>query len=243
MWYDVLHTPSIHSREAWKGACLRVSLPEYPDQEEYLAGSRRATVVPEVLIVNGTKLMVESVLQDVSEGQVETLQVNLYNIPTNTDVALLVQAVTKVENCGIGGGQSGQLETILSAVSEGPDIAIKTLYLYGQGVAQVSPDILGTAAVKLTSLYLGYHPTSRQIEGILTRLATTQDNKLRKFRFDGGLLDISHLSPKIVTEALRKIENPQVFLPQVLFSSSQIRHLHLMNILPAPDEHPELLLS
>ena len=98
-------------------------------------------MTPEVLIVDGTKLMVESVLEDVSEGQVERLEI-LYSIPTNTDAALLAQAVTKVKNCVIYDGQSGQLEAIFSAVSEGPDIAIKSLTIDGQGVAQVSPDIL-----------------------------------------------------------------------------------------------------
>ena len=66
-------------------------------------------MTPEVKIVNGTKLMVESVLKEVSEGQVGRLVIDLYSIPTNTDAALLSQAIIKVEICAIWVGQPGQL--------------------------------------------------------------------------------------------------------------------------------------
>ena len=114
----------------------------------------------------------------------------------------------------------------MSAVSEGPDIATKTLYLNGEGVAEVSPDILGTAAVKLTRLDLVYHPTSRQIEEILTRLATTEDNKLRKFWALGGPFNISPLSPpNIVGDALLKLENLNCLLRYLVLSHDQTSHL------------------
>ena len=109
-------------------------------------------MVPEVFIDDGTKLMVESVLQDVSEGQVERLEICICSTPSTIDVALLAKAVTKVKDCLVCSGQPGQLEAILGAVVDGPDIVIKTLHLRGPNVAQVSPYILGPAAVKLTSL-------------------------------------------------------------------------------------------
>ena len=57
--------------------------------------------------------------------------IDLYKIPTNVNAAMLGKAVTKVENCRIWHGQSRQEEAILNTVSESPDIALKTLSLYG----------------------------------------------------------------------------------------------------------------
>ena len=57
--------------------------------------------------------------------------IDLYKIPTNVNAAMLGKAVTKVENCRIWHGLSRQEEAILNTVSESPDIALKTLSLYG----------------------------------------------------------------------------------------------------------------
>ena len=73
-------------------------------------------------------------------------------------------------------------------------------------MAQVNPEIVGRAAVKLTSLDLD-GPTSGQIEEILTRLADTEGNKLRKFWFSGPQRDISNLPPETVAAALLKLED------------------------------------
>ena len=228
MWNDVLHTPSIHSGEAWKGACLRVSRSRYPDQKGHLARSRRAAVVPEVFIENGTKLMVESVLQDVSEGQVERLEICICSIPSTIDVALLAKAITKVKDCLVCGGQPGQLEAIFGAVVEGPDIVIKTLHLRSPNVAQVSPYILGPAAVKLTSLEIsggGGYPTSEQIVEILTRLASTQGSKLRSLNVCYDKINISHISPVTVADALLKLKNLDHHLYRLVLSRDQTSYL------------------
>ena len=103
--------------------------------------------------------------------------------PATIDAALLSQAVTKVGECQISYGQPGQLEAILGAVSEAQDLALKTLFL-GGGVVQVSPELLGTAAVKLTRLEVG-DVTSGQVGEILTRVAVNEDSKLREFRILG----------------------------------------------------------
>ena len=110
----------------------------------------------EIGICDGTKMMVDSVLESVGvrKSQVEKLAIDLSRIPATIDATLLSQAVTKVRECRIRSGQPGQLETILGAVSEAQDLALKTLRL-GLGVVQVSPDNLGMAAVKLNSLVLG----------------------------------------------------------------------------------------
>ena len=194
MWYDVLHTPSIHSREAWKGACLRVSLSKYPDQEDHLAGSRRATVTPEVKIVNGTKLMVESVLKEVSEGQVGRLVIDLYSIPTNTDAALLTQAVTKVEKCVIWGGQSGQLEAIFSAVRS----KLKHLTVLECDLTAVTPEVFLGALRVLEKVSFGLTTFSTdQVTAILTMLTEGSQRKLEK-------LEIFH--PNVEDEAYDLLE-------------------------------------
>ena len=202
-----------------------VSLASHPDQEELLAGSRKAQVVPVVWILDGTKSMVDSVLQDISEGQVEDLHIDLFRIPTTIDPDLLSKAVTKVESCEISGGQSGQLGAILGAVSEAPDIVLKSIYLDGVEVAEISPEILAGAAVRLTRLYLG-DPTSGQVGEILNRLASTADNKLRDFQFFcDDQRDLSHLRPETVSDALLKLEDPGDILQYVLLPPGQMNNL------------------
>ncbi len=226
MWYDVLH--STHSREAWSWAKLRVSLSEYPDQKDLLAGSRLPVVVPEIWIDDGNKLMVEAVLESLSgrKSPVEKLTIELDSTIGTIEASLLAQAVTKVVKCVVTGGQPEQLEAILGAVSECPDFSLHTLGL--STVArwlQVNPDLLGKAAVKLTSLYLGSLPTSEQIGEILTRLADTEGNKLRTFGFYGPERDISNLPPETVAAALLKLENIGFLLHRVILSPGQLTHL------------------
>ena len=222
MWYDVLH--STHSREAWRWAALRVSLSTYPDQKFLLSGSRKAGVVPVIRIDDCTKTMVESILETV--GRKSQVDICLSRIPGTIEAVLLSQAVSKVEKCRIWCGKAGQLEAILSALSEGQDITLKSLSFYGMVVARVSPDILGRAAVKLVKLDLPRH-TSAQIGEILTRLASTKGSKLSKFHLSsyGGEKDLSHLSPAIVTAALMKLETTGAILQHVRLSPDQIKDL------------------
>ena len=84
-------------------------------------------------------------------------------------------------------------------------------------MAQVSPDILGTAAIKLTRLEL-CDPTSGHIGEIFIRLPILDQCANQ---------DISHISPpKIVSEALLKLKNLYDLLCFCLvLSSGQISHL------------------
>ena len=95
--------------------------------------------------------MVESVLEDVSEGQVEYLHIFLDTIPSTVSAALLSRAVTKAERCQTFGGQLGQLEPILRAVIDGQDIILRALWLMEalEPLLPQSLDILARAAVKL----------------------------------------------------------------------------------------------
>ena len=101
------------------------------------------------------------------------------------------------------------------------DIALKTLEL--SDIAQVSEDILTRAAVKLHTL-LVHNPTTTLLEEILTRLATTQDSKLRRLElpFNGQRKDLTHLHPKIVGDAVVKLENADDLLRLIRLTAEQI---------------------
>ena len=220
MWYDVLHTPSTHSREAWKWARLVIS--GYSEQkDDLLVRSRKAAVVPVISISDGSKRMVESVLALGAEGHLEELV--LHGIPTTTDVALLSQTVSKLFSFKIAGVQSRQLEAILGALIEGPDISLRTLHLHEE--PQVSGDILARAALKLNTLVLEA-PTSAQIGEILTMLASSEDSKLRVLDLPhyGDPRDISYLSPETVAEALVKLEIANIF-EEAILSPGQMNSL------------------
>ena len=227
-WYDVLHTPSTHSREAWKRTKLTVSLSKYPDQEDQLAGSWKASVLPVIIIDDGTKTMVESILQAVYDKHVKELALNINGIPSTVDVALLSHAVVKVEKLWINGvetqtGQTGHREAILGAViEEGPDLALKSLYL-GPKVFQVSPDLLASAAVKLDTLEFD-NSTSDQIGEILTRLSSTENSKLRVLDLGYENVIISHLSTETLIDGLLKLESISRMIQRIILSDEQMTH-------------------
>ena len=65
----MVRCPALHG--VWQRARLRVSLSEFLEQRNLLAGSRKFEGVPDIWIIDGTKLVVESVFEAVREGQVE----------------------------------------------------------------------------------------------------------------------------------------------------------------------------
>ena len=226
LWYDVLHSPSPQSRAAWKWARLCVDFTLHPDQREALGHSRKAAVVPDIKIEFGTKHMVESVLEAVHQGQLEKLELHLTNIPTSVDWGLLSRAVTKAQKCWIFEGKPGQLKTILRGVVNTPDTTLKNLILRGHELEEVCPSMLARAAVRLDTLCLGAC-CSAQFGEIITRLASTENSKLRELTCPGS--DLSHLSPQIVAGALVKLQtiDDSVFgtFRNVNFTPEQIAQL------------------
>ena len=190
--------------------------------EDDLAASRKVAVIPVIKIADGIMLMVESVLGTVGRKcQVEELHLFSFVIPRTTSVALLSQAATNVRMCEIWDGQPGQVEAILTAVSEAPDIALETLHIQRRKVeAQISPDILASAAVKLRSLEVD-RPNSDQAGAILTRLADTVDSKLRKLVLSDfprvgffGETEVKH------QRLLRVLKKLWIFFPDVELEAS-----------------------
>ena len=161
-----------------------------------------------IKIDDGTKLMVKSVLVAVREAQLERLDIQLKFIPYYIDAALS-RAVTRAQVCNIYDGKARQLEAILRGVSVVPSLILKTLNLRGQSWSfqktdKVSPDVMARAAVKLNSFSTRFF-SEAQVKEIITRLASSEDNKLRML-ICGGLIDFSQLSPETVAEALVKLE-------------------------------------
>ena len=202
-----------------------VSRSLFPDQEENLATSRKLGVVSDIMLEEGTKPMVDAVLGAVSEGQLSRFFIHLSRVPATTDTALLSRAVTRVRDCDIIGGGSAQNQAILAAVVESTDLALNTLRVLGN-TTQVSEDILAGAAVRLNTFCVT-EITTAQLGEILTRLATTEDAKLRRLELwvNGGRSDLTQLPQNTVAEALMKLENIDLILGRVRLSSEQLTSL------------------
>lgn len=117
----------------------------------------------------------------------------------------------------------------LMNTSQSHDLTIKNLDLgfHAENLGGLFPDILGRAALKLDSLSCG-PPSSAQLEEILIRLglAANGDTQLKELDIDSrDSLDLSHMNPEILSEALVKLETTGDFLEYVHLSSEQITHL------------------
>ena len=176
-------------------------------------------------------LFEESVLQAVSEGatpKLEVLQI-LHRFPWDAalaiDADLLSRAVVKVETCVIVGGHCRQQEAIFTAISQSQDLVLKRLET--THVEAGSPAVIAAAAPKLEGLSRDCS-TAAQVEEVLTKLATTEDSKLRDLWFGephGEVFDISHLSPEVLTRALHNIDLDMFGLFEFKFSSEQLNLL------------------
>ena len=101
------------------------------------------------------------------------------------------------------------VESILQVVSEGKTLQLKKIIVSSPSgpLAQLSPDIFAGAAVKVERLKLLSMPSSVQLEAILSRLAGSQDSKLRKLSCYGwSRADISGMDPEILSQALVKLK-------------------------------------
>ena len=230
------------SGKFWKWARLNLNfsppldleLQQDQDLGQSLINSRRLAVVPDIRIEEGSKFLLESVLRAVYEettSQLKTLDL-VWGDQKSIDAALIAGAVVKVENFVCTGGDLSQLQlqAIFSAVLESDGLTLKNLDLSYQAdnIAGVSSDILGRAALRLESFRCA-HLTEAQYEGILTRLAASRDHKLKELSIftERKPLDLSHMNPEILSEALVKLESTDdlVRLDKVRLSSEQVTHL------------------
>ena len=170
--------------------------------------------------------MVKSVLVAVREAQLERLDIQLKFIPYYIDAALS-RAVTRAQVCNIYEGKARQLEAILRGVSVVPSLILKTLNLRGQSWSfqetdKVSPDVMARAAVKLNSFSTQFS-SEAQFEEIITIIASSEDNKLRKLNC--GVVS-SQLSPETVAKALVKLETTgSIIRGGAYWTPNQVTHL------------------
>ena len=135
------------------------------------------------------------------------------------------------------------VESLLHVVSEEgtPKLKKMTLQSATSSPTQLSPDILAGASVKLEELKIEPQLSSVQWEAILTRIAGSQDSKLRKLfiEYPTGIWEISGMDPDILSQALIKLEALGDWMglwvilspDQVLALFSRIRESPLSNLI------------
>ena len=119
------------------------------------------------------------------------------------------------------------VESLLRLISEGKTLKLKNLSEVEESgtVAQLSPELLAGAAMKLESLCADL--TSPLMKAILTRITGTPDSKLKKlYSPSPSPADLSGIDPDIMSEALVKLETVEglkLSPDQVLSVLSKIR--------------------
>ena len=157
--------------------------------------------------------MVDAVLEAVSEGKCRRFNINLFQVPDTIDAALLSRAVTRVHDCQVYGGLAAQKQAILAAVVESQDLALNTLRMGHGNIGLISADIMAAAAVKLNTFGVR-GPTTTQLGEIMTRLATTEDTKLRRLELGHcARKRLTYLPPETLATALMKLE--MKFVPNI----------------------------
>ena len=199
-----------------------------------LIHSMRLAVVPQMVIWEFNKPLVESVLQAITEGATPRLKVLLIRLRLNIgsygtsdnavdiDAGLLSRAVVKVEWCWIHGGNLSQMEAVFSAIIQSQDLSLKHLK-HDPAVQGLSPDVMAAAAVKLEGLSLS-QSTEAQVVEVLTRLGTTPDSKTAILEL-GTEFNISSISPDILIRALLKLDLDILGFSSFEFSHEQLHQL------------------
>ena len=108
-----------------------------------------------------------ALLEAVEEGITVQLKKLDLDLISSIESILISRAVLKVQEVEITGGQSAQLQAILTGIQASTNTGLKSLDLGSASLTQVSPDILAGAAVKLEIF-----------RAILNRSASTQNSKL-----------------------------------------------------------------
>ena len=185
-----------------------MDLTEHPEQAEDLLQSRVIALVPRIYITKNTSVsMVESLLVFIRDSvtlQLEELKIG-DDVFNNIDPALVSAAVLNVQHSEIFGVQPGHYQAIFAGINNNPSNKLRHLFIWPAvgRVVPVDPDIVAGAAMRLETL--DSLLSIPQVVAIFTRLADTEDSRLRKLA-PGGNCDISSMDPEIVARALTKLE-------------------------------------
>ena len=107
------------------------------------------------------------------------------------------------------------MKLTLESVRDGVAVQLKKLHIFvnlslvnniDSGLfLQVAPEIVAGAAMKLETLRARL--SSPQLEAIISKLAATEDSRLRQLEHYGGRVNLPSLDPEVVAGALVKLES------------------------------------
>lgn len=217
------------SGKFWKWAVLQSDrIKSTEDREKFLQASR-LPLVSEFRIGSGTEVWILSaLLEGIADGITVRLKKLELNIVGAVCPSLMSRAVLKLEECLIYGGQSAQLQAILTGIQDSTNTSLKSLTLGSRSLPaplpQVAPGILAGAAVKLEELDIWSQLSSVQLEVIFTRIAGSQDSKLRKLTYY-QTADLSGMDPDDLSQAFIKLETVGLIGFWVKLSPDQVLSL------------------
>ena len=166
--------------------------------------SRIISLVQEIRLSNIDPDIVKSLLESIRDDV--TLQLKKLTVSTGAlhhiDPTLVSAAVLKIPECIIPSSHPGQLEAIITGVSNSTSASLRHLHHLDLRHSQVAPDILAGAALKLETFNVTL--SRLQVETILTMLAATEDSRLRQLEVS-NYIDLSSLDPEVVAGALTKL--------------------------------------
>ena len=149
--------------------------------------------------------LLESVRDDVTP-QLKNLTISAQAL-VNIDPTLVSEALLKLQECRITGFlQQSVLQAIYASINNSnTSLSLRKLLLDDTPPFLVDPDVLAGAAVKLEKLRARL--SSHKLEAVISRLADTEDSRLRQLEVCGVLVSISTLDPQVVAKALTKLES------------------------------------
>lgn len=231
LWYERV----LSDGKYWQWARLHVDKRKYPNQKKNLLNSGLLSLVPEIWISSfADEDLAKSLLESIRDGVTAQLKKLFITINLGWDRRLVSSAVLKLEECVISRG-SQYHQAILTGIRDSTNTGLRHLDL-GFAVYPVAPDLVAAAVMKLETFRADL--SGPQLEAIITRLADTQDSRLRRLSVSGyGYLYSLSLDPEIVARALVKLEEVGVDL-RLFLSAGQLSAL-----LSRIRDSPELRLS
>lgn len=190
----------------WQWARVIVDTERYPEQQDGLLKSKLIGLAPKIWAGYNTGLdILKPLLKFIDEDNTPRLKKLTFSGAldlVNIDPGLVSSALLQVEWCNIPVAAAEHCEAILAGIRDSNNARLRHLVLYWESeISEVAPDLVAGAAMKLETFHA---PLSRpQLEAIFTRLAATQDSRLRRLRSNS--YDISSLDPGTLAGGLVKL--------------------------------------
>ena len=167
--------------------------------------SRIIALVQEIRLSNIHRDIVKSLLESIRDDV--TLQLKKLTVSTGAlhdiDPTLVSSAVLKIPECIIPSSHPGQLEAIITGVSNSTSASLRHLHHLDLRHSQVAPDILAGAALKLETFNVaGLSPG--QVSALLSRIHESPDLRLRQLHLCDQ--NISHVPLEVVVGVIQKLE-------------------------------------